>query len=193
MRLRHRPSERRGLALIPLVLMLALVASGCTKITGGGWIQSLALLQDEKATFGFTAQCKNTTTTVGGISVPTAVLHDGQFEFEDHGLNVSVHGDVETLPLQEFPLTTCKDLRNEPNLLGTGAFAGTYRTQPGMTPAHEGEFLVQVIDAGKLPPQIDPLTGTVVADHICIDLTGVTEVFFYNNCGDLEGGSIKVE
>lgn len=191
-RLRPIRSEGRGIGLIPLVLILALVASGCTKITGGGWIQSFSPIEGENATFGFTALCKNTTTTVGGISVPTAVLHGGQFEFEDHGLDVSVHGTVETLPLQEFPSTTCKDLRSVPNLLGAGAFGGTYRTQPGMTPSHQGEFFVQVLDAGK-PPQVDPITGMVLADNICIDLAGVSVPFAYHNCGDLEGGSLKVE
>lgn len=191
-RLRPVRSEWRGIGLIPLLMMVALVASGCTKMTGGGWIQSVSLVEGEKATFGFTAQCKNTTTIVAGISVPTAVLHGGQFEFEDHGLGVSVHGTVETLPLQEFPFMTCKDLRSEPNLLGTGIFGGTYRTQPGMTPGHTGEFVIQVFDAGK-PPQLDPVSGMVLADSICVDLVGVSAVFAYSNCRDLEGGSIKVE
>jgi hypothetical protein len=183
-------SGGRAIGLIPTLMIVALVASGCTKMTGGGWIQSSSLDEGEKATFGFTAQCKNTTTTVAGIDVPTAVLHGGQFEFEDHGLGVSVHGTVERLPLQEFPSRTCKDLRSEPNLLGTGIFGGTYRTQPGMTPAHNGEFVVQVFDGGK-PPRVDAGAGTVVADSICIELAGVA--WSYSNCGDLQGGSIKVE
>ena len=190
--LRPTRSVGRAIGLIPLFMIVALVASGCTKMTGGGWIRSLSPDEGEKATFGFTAQCKNTTTTVGVISVPTAVLHGGQFQFEDHGLGVSVHGTVERLPLQEFPFMTCKDLRSEPNLLGTGVFGGTYETQPEMTPAHHGEFVVQVFDAGK-PPHVDPVSGTVVADSICIDLAGVSVVFTYANCGDVEGGSIKVE
>lgn len=192
MRFRRRRGDAGVVGLIPLVLVLALLASGCTKITGGGWIQSLSADEGEKATFGFTARCKDTTTMVGGMSVPTAVLHDGEFEFDDHGLGISVHGDVKTLPLQEFPLTTCKMLRNEPNLLGSGIFAGTYRTQPGMTPSHEGEFVVQVFDGGKAP-QVDPVTGEPIADEICIELTGVTVPFTYRNCGELQGGSLKVE
>jgi hypothetical protein len=187
-----RRGDARVIGLFPLVLAIALVASGCTKITGGGWIQSDSLVEGEKATFGFTARCKDTTTTVGAVSVPTAILHDGQFEFEDHGLGVSVHGNVETLPLQEFPGTTCKQLRSEPNLLGSAMFAGTYRTQPAMTPAHEGEFLVQVFDSGKAP-QVDPVTGNVLADEICVELAGVTTAFAYSNCGELQGGSLKVE
>jgi hypothetical protein len=191
-RLRPIRSGGRAIGLIPLLMIVALMASGCTKMTGGGWIRSLSLDEGEKATFGLTALCKNTTTTVAGISVPTAVLHGGQFQFEDHALGVSVHGTVERLPLQEFPSMTCKDLRAEPNLLGTGIFGGTYQTQPGMTPAHTGEFVVQVFDGGK-PPHVDPISGTVLADSICIELAGVSAVFSYDNCGDLEGGSIKVE
>ena len=191
-RFRRRRGEARVVGLIPLVVAFALVMSGCTKITGGGWIHSLSPEPGERATFGFTARCKDTTTTVGGVSVPAAVLHDGQFQFEDHGLGVSVHGNVEALPLQEFPLTTCKELRSEPNLLGSGVFGGAYRTQPGMTPSHEGEFFAQVFDAGKAP-KIDPVTGNVMADEICIDLTGVTVAFTYSNCGALQGGSLKVE
>jgi hypothetical protein len=190
--LRPIRSSGRAIGLIPTLLIVALVASGCTKITGGGWIQSYSD-ENEKATFGFTAMCKNTTTTVAGIEVPTAVLHGGQFEFDDHGVGISVHGTVERFPMQEFPSMTCKDLRADPNLLGTAIFSGTYRTQPGMTPAHTGEFVVQVSDGGK-PPRVDLGSGTVVADSICIELAGVSEpLFAYQNCGDLQGGSIKVE
>lgn len=189
-RFRAERGKAKVVGLIPLMLAFAVVASGCTKITGGGWIQSLSLVEGEKATFGFTARCKDTTSTVG--SIPTAVLHDGEFQFEDHGLGVSVHGNVEALPMQEFPFVTCKQLRNDANLLGSGAFGGTYRTQPGMTPAHEGEFFVEVSDSGKAP-QLDPVTGDVLADEICVDLVGVSQAFSYQNCGTLQGGSLRVE
>jgi hypothetical protein len=33
----------------------------------------------------------------------------------------------------------------------------------------------------------------VLADEICVDLTGVTQIFSYKNCGELQGGSLKVE
>lgn len=176
------PGRLRLLGLVPLVLAFAFVATGCTKMTGGGWIPSLSLASGEKATFGFTAKCK--TTTVLGVT--TAVLHEGQFQFHDHGLDVDVHGTVQPV---EFHSMTCKELAaSDPNVLGRGGFEGTYRTQPGMTPSHEGEFLVIVQDSG-----IDPISGEFVADNICVDLSGVTETFAYLNCNELQGGEIKVE
>jgi hypothetical protein len=183
------PGRLRLFGLIPLVLALAFMATGCTKMTGGGWIPSLSPASGEKATFGFTAKCKTTTV----LGVPTAVLHEGQFQFHDHGLNVDVHGTVQPVDFFSVPGMTCKQLAaSDPNLLGLGQFAGTYRTQPGMTPSHEGEFVIGVSDAGK-PPGIDPVTGELGADGVCIDLAGVSEVFSYANCGELQGGEIKIE
>lgn len=179
----------RRFGLVPLVLALAFAATGCTKMTGGGWIPSFSLVTGEKATFGFTAKCK--TTTVLGI--PTAVLHEGQLQFHDHGLGVDVHGTVQPFEFASVAGMTCKQLAaSDPNLLGLGQFAGTYRTQPGMTPAHHGEFVVGVSDAGK-PPGIDPISGEVRADGLCIDLFGLSAVFAYANCGELQGGEIKIE
>jgi hypothetical protein len=165
---------------VPLLVAVTFVLTGCTKMTGGGWIPST--VPGERATFGFTARC--VTTTISGL--PAAVLHDGEFEFEDHGAGVSIHGEVEPSPLQTFPGMTCKQLaESDPNLLKTGGFEGTYRTQ-GMEPSHDGTFVVVVHDGGR--------PGTIAGDRICVDLVGATAAFTYTNCdAEVQGGNIRVE
>lgn len=175
-----RPSGRRPLlGLIPLLVIFVFTATGCTKMTGGGWIPSLA--PGEKATFGFTAKCK--TATINGL--PAAVLHEGQFEYTDHGVDISVHGAVLPREFQTVFGMTCKELANaDPNVLKIGGFEGKFWTQPKVGPLEEGEFSVVVFDGGK------PGQTVIDGDQICVDLFGPVTYF---NCGDVQGGNIRVE
>lgn len=182
-RLARDPVRLRLLAVLPLVIASTLVLTGCEKLTGGGWIASLT--PGEKATFGFSARCKDSTDALG---VPVALLYEGQFEFDDHAGNpqvVRVHGDIEPQGFANVPGSTCQDVANEPDVLMTGIFAGTYRTQPKMGPSSEGEFAVQVFDNGE--------GATIDDDFLCVHLVGFAiGGLVYDNCGDVEGGNIQV-
>jgi hypothetical protein len=178
-RLARDPVRLRLLAVLPLVIASTLVLTGCEKLTGGGWIPSL--MPGEKATFGFSAKCRDGTTALG---LPVALLYEGQFEFDDHSANpqvVRVHGNVEPLDFANVVGQTCQDVANEPDVLMTGVFGGTYRTQPKVGPSNTGEFLVEVIDGGE--------GGTINGDFFCVDLVGGVT---YTNCGDVQGGNIQV-
>lgn len=171
--------RRRSSVVVPFLTLIAfaVLASGCTKMTGGGWIQSSSLEDGERATFGFTARCR----TVTALGAPAALLHDGQFEFHDQGVGVDVHGDVVPNEFRTVPGMTCKQLAaNDPNLLHIGGFEGTYRTQSGVDSPPAGEFAVVVADGAE----------TDTADEICVSLAGL---IIYDHCGVVEGGNIKVE
>jgi hypothetical protein len=176
------PGRLRLLAVIPVVVAFAFVVTGCDKLTGGGWIPSLApsLALGQKATFGFNARCKNT--TVDGA--PFAVLYEGQFEFDDHAANplVRVHGDVEPMTLAG----RCEDFPGVPDdfsdlLALLPAFSGTYRTQPSVVPSLQGNFVVKVFDGGE-PGKFN--------DFICVTLSGGLN---YTNCDFVQGGNIQVQ
>lgn len=164
-------------AFMLVLVAFAFVVTGCEKLTGGGWIPSL--MPGEKATFGFSAKCRDGTDELGN---PVAQLFEGQFEFDDHAANplvVRVHGDVEPQAFLNAPGQTCQDVASEP--LPVGRFGGTYRTQPKVGPSNTGEFLVTVIDGGE--------GGTINGDFICVELVGGVT---YNNCNDVQGGNIQV-
>ena len=176
------PKQRRTLAVIPLALALALVASGCDKLTGGGWIQSATLVVGQKASFSFIAHCK-TSTTAG---VPTANFYDGEFEFSDQSFNplLRIHGDINPAPVfGELPGVSCAEFKKtDLDPIMASGFEGVYRTQPSVTPAMQGSFVVTVFDGGE--------PATIAGDTICISLDGA---FTYANCGVVQGGNIQVE
>jgi hypothetical protein len=154
-------------------VLLAGMASGCDKVTGGGWIAS-STNPLEKATFGFSAKCKNTVVD----SNPVAVLYDGEIEYHDPAADIRIHGDVE--PMEVAPLT-CKefgDLLDDRGLVST-TFSGTYRAQPD---GGRGPFTVTVTDNGE--------PSTLNGDMFCIDLTGAVT---HANCGPVQAGNIQVE
>jgi hypothetical protein len=181
-RLGAESGRRSLLGIIALVIASAFVVSGCDRLTGGGWIESAALLADGKANFGFSAKCRNT--TVDGV--PVAELYDGQFQFDDRAFNprVRIHGDIEPIPVFGTVVgQTCRqvasDLHLVPQMLS--GFQGTYRTQPEVVPAATGEFVVTVFDGGE--------GGILDDDEICVDLAGGIT---YMNCGAVQGGNIQV-
>jgi hypothetical protein len=175
-------SRRLGLlGIIPLVIASLFVLTGCEKLTGGGWIQSQSLVLGTKATFGFTAKCKNT--TIDGL--PAAVFYQGQFESDDHAVNplIRVHGDVEPDAFGTVPGETCKDLATELDPIMESGFRGTYRTQTQVVPSSQGEFAVFVADGGE--------PGTISGDFICVSLVGPG--IDYLNCNVVQGGNIQVD
>ena len=166
---------RRAIGIALVVLASLLVATGCDKATGGGWIPSI--VPGEKATFGFSARCKNR--TVNGTSF--ALLYDGQFEYEDHAAppdGVRIHGDVEPFEVEG---ATCEEL-DEPDTLPVAFLHGTYRAQPDDGTSPDGEFLVVVTDGGE--------PGTINGDHLHVELIGL---FTYTNDGEVQGGNIQVQ
>jgi hypothetical protein len=163
----------RGVMLATAVLLAGL-GSGCDKVTGGGWIASSADPLEEKATFGFSARCKDTKVD----SAPLAVLYDGQLEYHDPAADIRIHGDVEPIPVAE---ATCKELSDSLDDLGqvSATFSGTYRTQPD---GLEGDFTVQVTDNGE--------PSTLNGDMFCITLTPPAA---HSNCGPVQAGNIQVQ
>jgi predicted small secreted protein len=181
-RLGAESGRRPLLGLIVLVIASSFVVTGCDRLTGGGWIQSAAVLSGGKATFGFSAKCRDT--TVDGV--PIAELYDGQFQFDDRSFNprVRVHGDVEPNVFGTAPGQTCRQVANDLHVVRQqlSGFQGTYRTQPAVVPSSEGEFAVSVFDAGEGGNLLDD-------DQLCVDLTGGVTYF---NCGPVQGGNIQV-
>jgi hypothetical protein len=177
-RFRRWSGQSRPIGVIAVLIAFAFVLTGCDRVTGGGWIPSLSPTGG-RATFSFTAKCRDR--TIDGI--PTAVLYEGQFEFDDHGFNplVRVHGDVQPTEFGTVPERTCRDLSRELDLVNLTGFQGTYRTQAQVLPITQGEFAVAVVDEGE--PGIN-------GDEICVTLAGG---IVYENCGVLQGGNIQVQ
>src|SRR5687767_280582 len=109
-RLRRIGGKLRLLGVIAILIAFAFLLTGCDRVTGGGWIPSLSPTGG-RATFGFTAKCRNA--TINGI--PTAVFYEGRFQFDDHGFNpmVRVHGDVEPAEFFSVPGQSCRELSRE--------------------------------------------------------------------------------
>lgn len=165
-----------GGAAIAAVL---LATTGCTDISGGGWIFSKAGPQ-AKANFGLTLTC--TDDGMGGAVIT------GTVEYQDKGWivlgadgknrSLSLHGTVDATPSD----VTCEQLDNlEQFLFHTGnVYAGTYVTQPASVGAG-GNFLIQAVDNGPAGPDKTDALGIIV-------LTGAYGG--YTNSGVLQGGNI---
>jgi hypothetical protein len=159
---------------VATAILLAGLASGCDKVTGGGWIVSFGNPL-EKATFGFSAKCRNRTVN----STPVAVLYEGQLEYQHKGADIRIHGDVEPNQFVQFEGMTCQQIKDQPpSIAGVGMFNGIYRAQTG---GGQGDFGVQVFDSGE--PGVN-------GDTFCIMLTGAIE---HANCGSVQGGNIQFE
>jgi hypothetical protein len=172
---RRRGPVMRGRSALRLVAFfgaIMLVASGCHRMTGGGWIESA--VPGKKAHFGFQVRCIETENEDG---TTTAAFHVGQLQYVDAAAGVRLHGDAEVNAVVTGPDVTCED----PGVPFDGSFEilGTYRPQPrGAT----GDFLVVITDAGE-PGRND--------DTFSIELTGGT-YDGYTNSGTLGGGNIQI-
>lgn len=182
-RLGAESGRRSLLGIVLLVIVSSFVVSGCDRLTGGGWIPSVE--PGERATFGFTARCRNST---GVNGEPVALLYQGQFQYDDHAFNpaVRIHGTVVPDVFGTFPTRTCSDLAADPDFVtsSVGRFQGTFRTQPEIVPGVQGEFVVNVADGGEG----GPLNG----DEICVSLAGPI-VYPPLWCGIVQGGNIQVQ
>jgi hypothetical protein len=150
-----------------VVLMLALLDTACYKATGGGWIPGF--LPGDRANFGFSARCKDTSHN----GTPAALLYDGQLEWQDG--SVRLHGRIESV---EFPAITCDDLR-ETGLPREMLMGGTYESQDGGEP---GTFSLYVLDNGQ-PHDLN-------SDFIALSAEG--SEFEYVHSGEVQGGNIQV-
>ena len=112
-----------------LVLAAAIGLAGCMgTYNGGGMIPSASGVPGQKATFGFTIHVDN-----DGVDCDTIESVRGQFQYNDHGTQVSFHARIKghAFVLDEFDAHL--------------AFVGEYlvRGQPA------GEVLIRVEDVGK--------------------------------------------
>ena len=161
--------DRSRRVLTGLCAGAALLAAGCYKATGGGWIPS-ATTVGGKANFGFSVKCADGTLPDG---TPVARLYEGQLEWNDGP--VSFHGDVDGI---DIPDTNCMAVR-QANIGNSLQFFGTYRPKPS---GESGDFQVTVIDNG---------TPTANGDFIQIVLFSGQHAGYFNE-GVLRGGNIQV-
>ncbi len=194
-----RQSLRRIVTMSAL-LLLALVASGCTSFNGGGYLRSANLLAPatEKATFGINGKCKAGQFNLGpplGV-VQGAGLFDGQFEYHDDakkigGVAVRIHGRVAAdavQPLAVFKGFTCREVRQffagEGDLPGVAYFQGKYRPQYSTLATKNGTFTGYISDLGE--------PGVQAGDTFSITLQGGA-FNGYTNTGPLKGGNLQVK
>ena len=71
--------SRVSLIVHKLLIVSALVTVGCYKAMGGGSIQSAPSVGADRATFGFTVQCRDTRQR----GTPVAVLSSGELDWHD--------------------------------------------------------------------------------------------------------------
>jgi hypothetical protein len=154
--------------------------AGCDQFDGGGWLRSANVLSNEKATFGINGKCRNIDHPEFG---QVAALHEGQFEYYDHGTEVRFHGDVQSEPFIFFiEPNTCKaveEFLHQQGFVGSASFHGNYRPQRGGAP---GEFSGFLTDGGE---------PGFVGDTFSITLFG-GQYDGYTNTGPIEGGNIQV-
>jgi len=126
----------------------------------------------DKATFGFTVQCRDTREK----GTPVAVISNGELDWNDG--YVSFHGIVEPMT---FTRQICDNITLLPDFR-TITFYGTYTSQPPgaiQPPGASGMFTATVYDGGE--------PGSISGDFIEIDLTGG-----YSNAGPIQQGNIQV-
>ena len=152
---------------------LVLLAAGCERATGGGFIRSDT--GEGKATFGFNARCETTTLEDGR----EAAVTDGQLQYHDHAANVKFHAELEAFAIiSPSPPDRCEAF--DPGAT-TDQFFGGYRAEGGPEEA-EGLVILTVRDNGE--PGIN-------GDEVRVDLIG-GRYSGYSNSGTIEGGNIQV-
>jgi hypothetical protein len=182
-----RGNLRRYAGFAGLLLLLALMATGCDQVTGGGYIHSANLTSNEKANFGFSAICKKDEPFIGG-GTGSAKFYEGQLQWDDHGANVKFHGDVnERLGVQTAGVPASKQCEAADAFFGENTtdatFGGTYTPEHSTGPADEGTFTVNVTNTGK---------GGINGDTIEITLDD-GRYNGYTNAGVVEGGQIDIK
>jgi len=175
------------------VLLLAFVAVGCDQFTGGGWLRSAEQFENpmttEKANFAANGKCREIQLEAAEVPgaegtglIQVAALYDGQFQYDDHALNVKFHGDTEPSLFFINEFNTCRAVHglSDGEFVGVAEFRGNYRPQPKGAP---GEFTGTISDAG---------TQGFVGDTFTINLQG-GQYNGYTNAGPIEGGNIDVK
>ena len=205
-----RQSLRRIVTMSDL-LLIAMVASGCTVFNGGGYLNSLSDplgTTAEKATFGINGKCRDGKFRMAGQRVQGAGLFDGSFQYDDHaftmnGAGVRFHGKVtatDTNPPLLFLGLTCQQakqlLDGGPDSPGLATFLGTYRPQDralatacSRNPARSKcTFRGEISDLGEPGIQTEDQSG----DFFSIQVQS-GPFFGYHNAGNLQGGNIQVD
>jgi hypothetical protein len=165
-----------------LLALSFVVLAGCETATGGGFIPSQPTGAD-KATFGFTTHCKNTTLENGDVEAQLK----GQFQYYDREADVRFHAFLppvtEIAPPDETDACAFFDTIVEQEF-GEDSFVLEYRVQGG--PKEEREELglvrIHVVDAGEPGINGDELTIEVLSGPY----------MGYTNTGFIEGGNIQV-
>ena len=166
--------------IVAVVCALTLIAVGCHKVVGGGWIDGL---NGGKAHFGFQAMCEEGTDADGW---PYAAFFVGQFQFQDKSAGVRFHGDIQHYnTVVGFPgdELDCEEI-GAVVMAQLGHYAeiwGECRTQPGGVP---GEFLVTLED-------LEGEVGWDRNDTITIETNCTPDGEWYANGGTLKGGNIS--
>jgi hypothetical protein len=177
---------KRILVLLAIVGVGLLVA-GCEQATGGGFISSPPPLpgeeEEDKATFGFTTNCKNTTLENGDA----AAQLKGQFQYYDREADVRFHAFLNPITEIAPPGETdaCAFFDEVAELFfGADSFLLQYRVQGPKEEEEleEGLVRIHVVDAGEPGINGDEITIQV--------LTGPYEG--YTRTGVIEGGNIQV-
>jgi len=204
-----RQSLRRIVTMSAL-LLIAMVASGCTVFNGGGYLNSLSDplgTTAEKATFGINGKCRDGKFRMAGQAVQGAGLFDGSFQYDDHaftmnGVGVRFHGKV-SATATNTPLVvqglTCQQVKRlldgGSDSPGVATFLGTYRPQNwalaqacSTKPARSKcTFRGEISDLGEPGIQMEDQTG----DFLRIEVQS-GPFAGYHNAGYLQGGNIQV-
>jgi hypothetical protein len=171
------PKRLRLIATMLGLVAFALVAAGCHKVNGGGWLTSST--GEGKTTFAFHGKC------VEGED-GQFLFYEGQLQWNDHGAGVRFHGDVEVALGVSDGLETCEEAATALADTFNGGddsqaqLNGTYRPQPRGAP---GDFELDVDDNGE------PGSN---GDTVCIQLFGGL-YDGYTNCGTIQGGNVQVK
>jgi hypothetical protein len=170
-----RPRIRRA-SVVAVATALALVAGGCHKVTGGGWITSST--GTGKATFGFSASC-----VVDPSAPDLFTFYRGQFQYNDHGAGVRFDAEITPDASVGDGARTCEEAADllvaSFGATGTAILSGEYRPRPKGAP---GAVSVVLTDAGH------PGIGE---DMICVTLSDGAHSG-YEHCGAVQGGNINV-
>jgi hypothetical protein len=170
-----RPRLQRA-GVVGVAIALAVVASGCHEVTGGGWITSST--GTGKATFGFNARC-----VVDRSAPGVFAFYRGQFQYNDDAAGVRFHAEITPDAVVGEGARSCEEaadlLATSFGGTGTAILSGEYRPQPKGAP---GAVSVLLTDARR------PGVG---GDVICVTLSDGAHGG-YEHCGAVQGGNINV-